>query len=299
MKNIKQALQLFCLLAVLSTPKPTCAQCDTHPNLSAPIAEFDARQVSRVEALLRLGEKQGLCFGIEYVDKALLTELTDFHFHGTNVQRALRSILGREQLVAEVRDGVVEISQKTANPGAKNIFDKPIAEFQARRASVQDLSIALHMQLVTDLNPSTGGFVGHYSPGDLKDLVGPFAEYNRTVRYLLNQIVSQSKGGAWIARISWGLRGDFGIPEKRRIWTIIEYDMARANYPGLLSGIAADLESAADRKQARNIEKKPLFTPQFSRSLHNIFGIRDLQYLHSRQIYRKWQLQQLSTESDL
>jgi hypothetical protein len=248
MKNIKQALQLFCLLAVLSTPKPICAQCGTHPNLSAPIAEFDARQVSRVEALLRLGEKHSLCFGIEYVDKALLTELTDFHLHGTNVQRALRSILGREQLVAEVRDGVVEISQKTANPGAKNIFDKPIAEFQTRRASVQDISIALHMQLVTDLNPSIGGFAGHYSPGDLKDLVGPFAEYNRTVRYLLNQIVSQSKGGAWIARVPWRLRGDFTIPQRRRVWTIVEYGVSGTGYAGILGGIAADLESGSDSK---------------------------------------------------
>jgi hypothetical protein len=245
MKNVKQVLQLFCLLAPLSVPEPIHAQCDAHPDLSGHIAEFDAWRVSRVEALLRLGEEHSLCFGIEYVDRALLTELTDFHLHGTNVQGALRSILGRDQLVAELRDGVVEIRQKTPGPEAKNIFAKPIAEFHARRGPVQELSIALHMQLVTDLNPKIGGFAGNYPSGDLKNLVGPFAEYNRTVRYLLNQIVSQSKGGAWIAEIPWGLRGDFGVPEKRRIWTVIEYGAARDSYAGLLSTIAADLESGA------------------------------------------------------
>jgi hypothetical protein len=60
---------LTSLLVGVAIPVAMSARCDP-PNLRAPIRAFDARHVSRVEALLKLGQEYNVCFGIEYVDNA-------------------------------------------------------------------------------------------------------------------------------------------------------------------------------------------------------------------------------------
>jgi hypothetical protein len=236
----------FLFWLILAIPEPAKAHCDASPDLSAPTIEFESLHASRIEALLRFGERYNLCFGIEYVDATLLTESTDLHIPGTTIQNAIKSILGqRRVLTTEVHNGVIEISRKTSESSAKNIFHYVIPRFEARRGTVQEMSIALHIQLVADLNPQIGGFAGQYPTGDLKDQVGPFTESNRTVKSLLDEIVRQSKGGAWITRVSWKLRTDFTIPKKRRIWTIVENGVPNQGYTELLRGIAAELASGS------------------------------------------------------
>ena len=246
---MKSTNRLFCLLFVLLIaviPMSANAHCNTTPDLSATSSEFEVGQTSRIDALLRFGEIHKLCFGIEYVDATLLTELANFHLRPVPIRDAIRSILGEQRLFAvQLSNGVIEITEKTPEGGKKSVFDYVIPKFETRRGQVQEISIGLHMQLVADLNPQITGFAGHYPTGNLKDQIGPFAEYNRTLRYLLDEITAQSTGGAWIARVPWGLRGDFAMPERHRIWTIVEYGAPSSGYAGLLRGIAAELESDA------------------------------------------------------
>jgi hypothetical protein len=241
-----RALWLACVLFCTITPNLARAGC-ADPNLSTQIPEFQDLQTSRMNALLRFGEAHNLCFGVEYVDRVLLTDLTDIHHKAGTIGEAIKSILGKERLFSiQVREGVIEISQLGSDPHVKNIFDYVLPAFEARHGSVQEISNLLYMDLVTDLNPQITGFAGHYFSGDLKDQVGPFKEYHRPLRHLLNSILVQSKGGVWISQLAWKLRGDFKIPEKRRIWAFVEYGVPNTGYAKVLENIASVLEAGAD-----------------------------------------------------
>ena len=244
--DMRNPLPLVCLLFCTLTPDTARASC-VDPNLFAQVPEFQAQQISRINALLRFGETHHLCFGVEYVDAALLTNIADIRIEsGTTIRDAVRLLLGIGQLFSvEVRGGVIEISRVASNPHVENIFDHVLPVFEARRGPLQETSNVLHMYLVTDVNPAITGFAGHYFPGDLKDQVGPFREHDRSLRYLLKAILAQSKGGAWISRLAWKQKGDFKIAETRRIWTFVEYGEPSTGYAGILSDIASDLENDA------------------------------------------------------
>ena len=96
--------------------------------------------------------------------------------------------------------------------------------------------MGLEMQLETDLNPKITGFAGDYRSGDLNDPVGPFKEHNRTIRRLLDQIVAESKGGAWIL-----------AAQDSRAWEILEYGDPNMNYAVFLRVIAAHQFSGAEK----------------------------------------------------
>ena len=240
-----RSLWLVCLLFSGLAPNLAHARC-ADPNLFEQIPEMQTLHTSRIDALLRFGEAHNLCFGVEYVDAPLLTDPVDIHIEAGTIGEAIKSILGKSRsLSVEIRDGVIEIGSAAPESPGKDIFDHVLPAFEARRGSMQEISNVLHMYLATDLNPEITGFAGHYTPGDLEDQIGPFAEHNRSLRYLLNAILVQSKGGSWIARIAWRLRGDFKIPEKRRIWTFVEYGVPSIGYAGILGNIAGELEKDA------------------------------------------------------
>lgn len=243
---------LICLLLISAAPKVAHARCGD-PNLSALVPEFTALQTPRINALLQFGQSYNLCFGVEYVDSGLLTELADIHTRASTVAEAIKSILGPERLLSmHVREGVIEISRTPSEPHIKDIFDYPIPVFEARRGALQEISNLLEMQLVLDLiAPDVIGFAGDYPPGDTTDEVGPFREYNLALRFLLDKILSESKGGAWVARIAWRLRGDFKIPEKRKVWTFIQYGVPNTGYASILADIAAELEKDSDLEKGR------------------------------------------------
>jgi len=230
---------VVCVAACLVIPVCLQARCRT-PDLHTPIHEFTAARVSRLDALLRLGQEQNVCFAVEYVDGAMLTEPHDFHLTGTTIGDAVRSILGDEEhsLVVDARNGLIVISR---TPRPAGIFDYLIPKWETRRGSVQDMSIGLHMQFVMNLNPCVKGFAGDYPTADLQDQVGPFNEYNHSVGYLLDKIITESTGAAWIAEVPWNHIGDVTLVEARRVWTIVEYGGTNADYSTALREITAGL----------------------------------------------------------
>lgn len=250
--NMRVANGVFWLAYLsLCQAMPVQAACNTSPDLAANVIEFRTRQTSRVEALIRLGERLNLCFGIEYVDPALLTEPVDFQLQNRTVQSTVESIFGPEYPIRmEQHYGVIEITRKPRAAKGKNIFDFVIPKWESERGMVQLVSWLLHIQLVTELNPRIKGFGGHGRAGDVEDEVGPFKEHNQPVRYLLDKIVAQSKGAVWIAQIPWQQIENFRLLDDRRAWTIVEYGGASADYRGLLKGIAAELESGSDSRHS-------------------------------------------------
>jgi hypothetical protein len=243
MRNAKFFLCQLALGTALFTSQRLDAHCDTSPDLSAHVAEFESLRTSRIDALLRFGESHNLCFGIEYVDDKLLSEITDVRIKNESIAGTLKSILGERTLNIRLSNGIIEISQEESNARTRSIFDYVLPTFEVRRATVQEISNALHMQLVVDLSPQVTGFAGHYPTGDMEDQVGPISEHNRSIRYLLDELVARSKGGAWIAQIPWKLTGDFSIPVRRRVWAIVEYGLPKTGYAQVLDSIAANLQS--------------------------------------------------------
>jgi hypothetical protein len=235
-------IRIFWLICwFLGTQLSAQASCNLNPDLSAKITEFHARQISRIEALLRFGNDNALCFGIEQVDPGLLTELTDFDIRRTTVNGAIKSILGSEHPVRiEQHYGVIEIGPM-AQRAKSNIFDFVVPGWEAQRGNLQVISWLLHIQLVKDFNPQIQGFAGHNQVAEAEDDVGPFRERRMPVRYLLDKIVAQSTGAAWIVQIPQEQLGNFSILEDRRVWTILEYAGPSANYGSLLNRIAAGL----------------------------------------------------------
>ena len=231
---------LICL--VLGTQFTARARCNPPPPLSASVAEFHTRQASRIEALIIFGEQHDLCFGIEQVDTALLTKLSDFDIESTSLVGAIRSILGSDHpATIEEHFGVIEIIPIPRKPKNENVFDLVMPRWQAQRGNLQLVSWLLHIQLVQDLNPQIQGFGGSTGVGNTEYEIGPFNERRLPVRYLLDKIVAQSRGAVWIAQIPWNELGNFNLLENHRAWAILEYGGPRSNYSALLNGVAAGL----------------------------------------------------------
>lgn len=226
------------------------AGCIQAPDLSARVAEFSSNQASRVGALLRFGQNRNLCFGLEYVTPSLLTEVTDLRVHDVTVLKAIELILGEPQLEIRVDNRVIVITRRVLPADSKNLFDYVLPRFAVRRASIEEITAALYMQLRLQLNPAITGFAGHHPTGDVGDLVGPISESNRSVRYLLNMVLSESKGGMWIARVPWKLRNDLQIAERHTPWSVIEYSVLESGYKPTLDSIAVDIRSDLSQNSA-------------------------------------------------
>jgi hypothetical protein len=199
---------------------------------------------------MRFGRERNLCFGLEYVTPSLLTGITDLRIHDVSLLRAIELILGEAELEIRVDNAVIVITRRVPPTERSNLFDYVLPGFTVRRGSVEEITAALYMQLRLRLNPAITGFAGHHPTGDIEDLVGPISESNRSIRYLLNTIVSESKGGVWIARIPWKLRNDLSIAERHSPWSVVEYNV-KTGYTPILDSIAADVRSDSSADSPR------------------------------------------------
>ena len=234
----------LCLLFLaLLAAQSAHAGCIRAPDLSTTVAEFSSSQTSRVGALIQFGERRNLCFGLEYVTPSLLTDLADLRIRDVTVLRAVELIFGEPDIEIRLDNNVIVVTRRVPLVESKNVFDEILPRFAVRRSPVQEISAALYMQLLLNLNPAITGFAGHHSAGDARDLVGPISESNRSIRYLLNAVVSESKGGVWIARVPWKRRNDLQIAERHSLWSIIEYGQ-RTDYTEILNSAAAEVSSA-------------------------------------------------------
>jgi len=76
--------------------------------------------------------------------------------------------------------------------------------------------------------------------GDVKDLVGPFDEKDKTVRELLNLIVASSKGAAWITTTPYIQTSS--PPDA--FWKILEYSDANLRNPVIVRDLEKQIVAA-------------------------------------------------------
>lgn len=166
---------------------------------------------------------------------------SNFTIHNTTIKGAIETILGSSAPAKiEVHYGVIEISLRMV-PKKKSVFDSVIPDWRAQRGTVQLVSWLLHIQLVGKLNPQIKGFGGDSPGGDVRDEVGPFDETNQPVRRLLDKIVAQSTGAAWIALIPPGTSGISLLAEGHGAWAIVEYHGPSMDFTGAVNALATQL----------------------------------------------------------
>src|ERR1700736_5329994 len=132
--NMKTLLRIVCLaFCFVASQVIACAACDAPPDLSTKILEFHARQISRIQGLLKFGAKHNLCFGIQVVDTALLTELVDIDISNpTSVQAVITKIMGSAHAVGvQTHYGVIEILPTGRINKGETIFDYIIPNWEA------------------------------------------------------------------------------------------------------------------------------------------------------------------------
>lgn len=245
MKSTGRSLFILAVLVLTCCSNLRAQQsgCDASPNMSARITEFEAQHVSPVEALLRFGAEHRICFGIKYVDVNLLTRPVDVRLRGVTVGDAVLRILNTGlPLRLEQHYGVVEIGLEKRASEKSDIFNYVLPRWEANRGNIQLVSWLLHIQLVTDLSPDTEGFNLHTAVQDPHDDVGPFNEQNMSISSLLDKIVAQSKGAAWVAQVQWGQQGNFSLVTKqRRAWRVVEYGDPSTDYGTVLREVSAEL----------------------------------------------------------
>jgi hypothetical protein len=70
----------------------------------------------------------------------------------------------------------------------------------------------------------------------------PFQETNQPVRRLLDKIVAQSTGAAWIALIPPGTAGISLLAESHGAWALVEYHGPSMDFTGTVNALATQLQ---------------------------------------------------------
>jgi hypothetical protein len=181
-----------------------------------------------LDALLQLGQEEGVPLGIEYVDREALEKPLSVKLDETTVGEIVEGLLGQNKGYSwRVRDGVLTVSHESVVSGKENLLDHVLHEFSVPRCLVGDACNLLHMVLVQELHPQIQGFAGDYSPGDLQNLIGPFKLRNVPVWRVLNRLVSANKKAAWIVQVPPGHLDE--LPSYG-LWTIVEYETPPRRY---------------------------------------------------------------------
>jgi hypothetical protein len=198
-----------------------------------PVASFDVRELNMIDALLQLGQEQGIPIGVEYIDAAAFRSRISLHEQDTTVGRLLDTITHGQGYSWFANGGVIIVTHKGALQGRKNLLNLRISEFKiAREVTLQAASLRLLGKLYFVQHPHATGIVGDYPSGNPQFRVGPWTMRNATVRQILNRIVSQHNNGAWVVQQApWNMDKEpsYGL------WRVIEYDGNNgAKYSGLL-----------------------------------------------------------------
>lgn len=198
------------------------------------VKSFRVEELSPVQAILVLGEREHLCFGLRNLTRREFLEPVTRSFENHSTRQILAALMSPRAVLEETDTGTIYVQLPT-NPDFASLFDYRLNIFHVGRVSLQTASLAVSIQLKRAIDPSITGFAGSYATGDASDLVGPHDRKDLTISEALNLIVGQSKGATWIATAPDKLssRSDDGL------WTIVQYDRPAQDYFALISNLGA------------------------------------------------------------
>ncbi len=216
--NIRRTLKCgICVIGAVfwSIVAPTLkAQCAP---TAAPIGAVRIQSKTIFESLVDLGLAYNVCFGVEVDNDELLRSPIDLELSDATPLTAARSALKTRSGYSVASDGLLSVRPIAEPP--TSWLDFKIHRFAIPgRVNVATASNALLMSLQQQVQPRNG-YAGHYRVADNTDLVGPFDEREKSVRELLDLIVTSSKGALWITTRPYARTES--PPEL--FWTMLEY----------------------------------------------------------------------------
>jgi hypothetical protein len=234
-----RALKYFlCVLSIaalqVNLPRSLTAPQESPPHtiLSKPVASFKVDRVCLVDALLQLGQQEGVPLGIEYVSREALEKPISLQMNETTAGEVIRTLLAQDRgYTWQIHDGVLNIGHESVAKRKDNLLDHVLPEFSVTRCAISDANNLLRMDLDRELHPQIQGFAGHYSPGDPQNVVGPFKLRNPPVWKVLNLLVSANKKAAWIVQVP---PGHLDTLPSYGLWTIVEYENPPRRYAEVL-----------------------------------------------------------------
>ena len=156
--------------------------CNADRKLSDVISDVRIARATRLAALVQLGYKKYICFGLEAPDPTMLTEMVHVNSSRLTVEAAIRQILPNQPpYELSQRNGVIVI--RKADFGTW--LDHTVPSFVVDRTTVQWASMSLFVTVARMADPSIGGFAGDYNPGNVNDFIGPVNEQNKRLWELL------------------------------------------------------------------------------------------------------------------
>ncbi len=229
-----QAFLIGLTFLLNSAPPASGAGCRS---LQAPMQPIRISDPTVLEALFRLAVEDRICLGIELAGEEILRRRAEVDMEAASALEAVRAVLeAAEYYEAVERDGLILIRDRRVR--GFTLLDYRLEAFEVPRAPLQAVSNALRMSLIRLVRPEVTGFAGHYRPGGVAGIVGPFREKDTTVRELLNLIVTASQGGVWMAR---GGEIDEGTLPREPYWEIFQFGSGKQPEPAVLLAAAEKL----------------------------------------------------------
>ena len=207
--------------------------CLTNP-LASRVTKFEAKGISRLQALLQLGYESQACLGIEALDQELRAASVELSLVNATVEEIIRKILTPASHLRVREQGKVVNIFRAGD--TRTWLDVVMPNFAAPTAPRQALSNLLFMTFSLQNDPSIRTFAGSY-PADQDNSIGPFKESQRSVREILGMLVSAGSAGAWIANSAAVQSKE--VP-KLPFWTILDYSTGREMLMSISAGINAE-----------------------------------------------------------
>jgi len=222
----------LCLLVVLALAVATenSAAGNTKPALAdRSVKTFNSRGASGLDTLLLFCQQEGIPLGVEYVDEALLRTPVEVKVSESTVAEVLDKILGPlEGYRWSITDRVIVVTHVSVDRAdSQNLLRLRIPQFKTPESTLGEASNILWMTIDRELHPDVRGWVGNYPPGNILRKIGPFDLKNLSVRTILNYLVAEHGGAAWIVKVP---PGNLDKLTSSGLWRVIEYEVPPRRY---------------------------------------------------------------------
>jgi hypothetical protein len=195
MRAIEAILAIIVLLGWLCGMN---AQSDNTTRLNQAVVGFQARGEAGLQTILRLGETAEVPVGVVRADDSLCRDKIDLSVQKDTVANIMSKVISQTPDYRWLtRDGVVIIEPKSISADTAEFLDIVIPRYAAPESTLQELAAFLLTDVRGVLRPNEGTAADILSSSN-EARTKPFEMRDATVEQILNRMVKQGQGGAWI-----------------------------------------------------------------------------------------------------
>jgi len=165
--------------------------------LNTKVPQFETAGRTAVACILELAYRYELPTGIEYVDKAAMTQRIELQFRNESVRQILTAIVHElPEYQLNFSDGLVDIFEARQRQNPNNLLNTVIGVFDVADSDAAVANFELTTALGHQIHPG-GVSVGSIAKGQLGKKKVTLHLRNRKVYEIINAIVAQNGKAAW------------------------------------------------------------------------------------------------------